>query len=499
MVYLIMKILLSLIGFNEDFEKKKDGTVVLRPAGFSASIFKDIILQYKFDKHIILLTEDSSGEITNELAKRKYLLKEHINEFHSSLTVEFLSSGIDKSDLQNFPVIESRLRSLIQSIDASDELHVVAGTGPTAFSMAWCTLNLAMKNRFLLHVLQRPEYTPGSRVSTLREIKPFVSELLDDTLREFHIGGKLPVDIFIDEMVKEEYERAHTYAQAVDMHILILGETGCGKDKMAESIYANSPLSNKIYKPINCASLPDEVLYSELFGHVKGAFTGATSDRKGLFEECNGGTLFLDEIGDISPFMQQSLLRVIEKNEIKKLGSNKLQTDIVVRIIAATNVNLYQKCKEGKFRWDLYHRLTPPEIVIQNYRSRNEQQRKRAIAFYLEKLEKIWGRKLNISKDAAALIENYSFPGNFREILNTLKSLYPLKTDIIKPEHLPERFRFYENELNESYETVLKQHCIRMYKKYNYDLAATRKALGYGNSTQLKNKFIEWGVYKEQV
>ena len=290
-----------------------------------------------------------------------------------------MSTGVDKDELQNFPVIESRLRSIIQCIDATDELHVIAGTGPTAFSMAWCTLNLAMQNRFQLHVLQRPEYT-GSNVSTLKDIRPFVSQLLDDTLREFHSVNQLPDNIYADELIIQEYDRASVYANAIDMNILILGETGCGKDRMAEFIHKISPIANRVYKAINCASLPDELLYSEIFGHMKGSFTGASDNRKGLFEECNGGTLFLDEIGDISSFMQQSLLRAIENKEIKLLGSNEIKKNINVRIIAATNANLYQKCKNGKFRWDLYYRLSSPEIVLQNYRSRTEKQRKLVIA-----------------------------------------------------------------------------------------------------------------------
>jgi transcriptional regulator with PAS, ATPase and Fis domain len=423
-------------------------------------------------------------------------MKGWISEFHPNHNVEFLNTDIDKSDLQNYTVIESQLRSIIQQIDASHELHIIAGTGPTAFGMAWCTLHIAMHQRFQLYALQKPEYT-GDINSTLKEIKPVVSQLLDDTLREFHTGVQLPENIFSDEIIQKEYMRAAVYAKAIDINVLILGETGCGKDRMAEFIHKNSPIYNRVYKAINCASLHDEVLYSELFGHKKGAFTGAIDNRTGLLEECNGGTLFLDEIGDISPFMQQSLLRAIENKEIKQLGSNEIKRDINVRIIAATNANLYEKCREGRFRWDLYYRLSSPEIVLQNYRSRTEIHRKAALTHYIKLLEKKWGRTLTFSKEAQQLIERYSFPGNFREIFNTLNSLFVLNAKEIAADELPARFRLPENEIDESYEFALRQHCIRIYSKYEFDLAKTKKALGYGNSTQLKNKFIEWGVYRE--
>lgn len=491
-----MKYLLSWIGFNEDFETRGD-RIIEKTNGFSISLHKDVIAQLNYTKHLILCTSDRSGQISNQLEQKKRMLRRFIEDQFPRHAIEFIETGIDKSDLQNFKVIESSLRSLLQRFDANIELHVVAGTGPTAVGMAWCTLNLAMKKRFSLYVLQRPEYVPNSKQSKLKSIDPFVNQQLDDALREHHFSLNLPSEIFHDEIVEEEYKRAYVYSQATDMNILILGETGCGKDKLAQYIVSNSPLSGKTYRAINCASIPDEVLYSELFGHVKGSFTDAKSDRIGLFEECNGGTLFLDELGDISKFMQQSLLRAIENKEIKKLGDNQIIKDVQVRIIAATNNNLYEKCKMGLFRWDLYYRLSNPEIVLQSYRNRPELARKKVISHYIKILENKWGRKISFDKQAQQILEKYNFPGNFREIYNTLNALFPLNLKEIKPENLPDRFRFQENTHDESYESVLKNHCVAIYKKYNYNLSATKKALKYSNVTQLKEKLINWGVFKE--
>jgi len=360
--------------------------------------------------------------------------------------------------------------------------------------MAWSTLSLAMRNRFSLHVLQRPEYVPGAKLSSLKKIEPFVSNLLDDALRESHLSIGPPENIYKDEIVDEEYRRAFAYAQSAEMNVLILGETGCGKDRMADFIVGNSPIANKTYKAINCASLPDEVLYSELFGHKKGAFTGAVEERKGLFEECNGGTLFLDEIGDISSYMQQSLLRALENREIKMLGSNDIKKNVKVRIITATNVDLYQKCRDGKFRWDLYYRLSNPEIVLQPYRYRTQPARRAVIAHYLRVLERKWGRRLELTQDARQIIEEYSFPGNFREIHNTLNSLFPLRLERIDVKDLPGRFLMRETRNDEDYESVMRSHCEMIYKRYGFDLNATRKALGYGNVTQMREKFRKWGI-----
>ncbi len=493
-----MKILITWLGFKEDFIETGK-SFQFNPSGFTGNIQGDILDEYNFNKHVILYTNDRSESIRHELNSKKYQIKEFLEDQYPNHQFELADTGIDKTDLQNFPVIESSLRSFLQKFDATDELHVIAGTGPTSVSMAWCTLNLAMKDRFKLHVLQKKEYTSDGKKSNLKEVNPYISELLDDKLREHHINLNIPKDIYNDDIVEQEYKKAMAFAQAIDMNVLILGETGCGKDKMAEFIVRESPLPIEKYRPINCASLPDELLYSELFGHVKGAFTGAIADRNGLFEECNGGTLFLDEIGDISPFMQQSLLRAIDNQQIKKAGSNKIEQNIKVRIIAATNINLYEKCKAGKFRWDLYYRLSNPEIVLQSYRSRTAKERKNVIQHYIAILEKKWGRKISFSKDALKVIEGYSFPGNFREIYNTINSLFPLRLDVISPEDLPERFMDTEAEMDEAYKTAMKKHCIFIYEKYKFDLAATRKALGYENSTQLKNKLIEWNVYQETL
>ncbi len=493
-----MKILITWIGFNEDFIKTPSGSLQISAKGFTSSLHKDIYEAYKFEKHIILCTTDSSNQISKELEVRKYLLRQYLKDIYGTHNVEFADSGIDKGELQNFPIIESHLRNFLQRFDATEELHVVAGTGPTSVSMAWCTLSLSMEDKLQLHVMQLPEYASEGNLSLLKEIKPHINKLLDNKLREKNLNIDLPHNIYKDEIILKEYETAEAIAPAIDVNVLILGETGCGKDLLAERIVEISPLPRDKYKAINCASLSDDLLGSELFGHVKGAFTGANDHRKGLFEECNGGTLFLDEIGDISKFMQQSLLRAIENKQIKKIGGNQIINNVRVRIIAATNNNLYGKCRSGKFRWDLYYRLCSMEIELESYRTRTKQQRNGAIKFYIQQAEIKWNRKIIITEEALEIIKSYSFPGNFREINNSINALFALGIKTITKEVLPKRFTYTEALIDESYESVLKKHCISLYQKYNYDLAASRKALGYKNSTQLKNKLIEWGVYKDE-
>lgn len=489
-----MKTLITWIGFNEDFLEKGHS---VNPEGFTGNIHRDIYESYHFSKHIVLSSIDRSGELNRPIANRKLMLQRHIKTTYPTHVFEIKDIEIDKEDLQNFQVIELQLRSFISSFDATEELHVIAGTGPTAVGMAWASLNIGMANAFSLHLMKRAEHTSDGIHAELVDVIPYVNHWLDNKLREHHFSYEVPNDIFQDSIVVKEYERAKKIAPATDVNVLILGETGCGKDKLAEFIVTQSPLNKAKYKAINCASLPDELLYSELFGHAKGAFTGASSERKGLFEECNGGTLFLDEIGDISPFMQQALLRVIENKEIKKAGSNQIQKDISVRILAATNHDLYAKCKQGHFRFDLYYRLNGMEIELSNYRNRTESERLAVRNYYIDKLSAKWGRKLILSDNAEKVLSRYSFPGNFREIYNSLNTIYALDIPEVREEDLPTRFRGNQIFLSENYEEVMMQHCIFIYQKYNYNITATCKALGYKNSTQLKNKLQQWGALKE--
>ena len=153
--------------------------------------------------------------------------------------------------------------------------------------------------------------------------------------------------------------------------VLISGESGSGKELVARALHTSGPRKNKAFIPLNCTALPEQLLESELFGHVKGSFTGALSDKKGLFEEANGGTLFLDEIGDMSLQLQAKLLRVLQDKQIRAVGGNTLK-NVDVRIIAATHRDLKIMVKDGKFREDLYYRLNVVPIRVPPLRERTE-------------------------------------------------------------------------------------------------------------------------------
>ncbi len=207
-----------------------------------------------------------------------------------------------------------------------------------------------------------------------------------------------------------------------DLTVLINGESGVGKEVFSKIIHHLSPRKHEDLIAINCGAIPEGTINSELFGHEKGAFTGATSDRKGYFETTNGGTIFLDEIGEMPLETQSYLLRVLESGEFIRVGSSKVQkTD--VRIIAATNVNLEEFIKKGKFREDLYYRLNTVPIKVPALHERREDIYMLFRRFALDFGEKYKTKAISIDADARLIIENYRWPGNVRELKNIVEQL----------------------------------------------------------------------------
>jgi Transcriptional regulator containing GAF, AAA-type ATPase, and DNA binding domains len=226
-----------------------------------------------------------------------------------------------------------------------------------------------------------------------------------------------------------------------DATVLIRGESGVGKELIADLIHENSYRGGKQIVKINCAAIPENLLESELFGYKKGAFTGAISDKKGKFELAEGGTIFLDEIGDLPPSLQAKLLRVIQTKEIEPIGGTTKKVN--VRIIAATNRNLEELVREGKFREDLYYRLNVVPIFIPPLRERKEDIRP-LVDFFLEKFNKKYGKNISISKGAMLIFEDYDWYGNVRELENLVERLVITSSDlVITPDDIPDYIRDY--------------------------------------------------------
>lgn len=238
--------------------------------------------------------------------------------------------------------------------------------------------------------------------------------------QRFGIIGKSPL-----------LNRALNTAQRVsstDLSVLIQGESGVGKEVFSRIIHDLSPRKHNKFIAINTGAIPEGTINSELFGHEKGAFTGATSDRKGYFETVNGGTIFLDEIGEMPMDTQAYLLRILESGEFIKVGSSKvLKTD--VRVIAATNVDLVSKIREGKFREDLYYRLNTVPIKVPSLKERREDIYMLMRKFSVDFGEKYKTDSIKLSEEARLAFEKYNWPGNVRELRNVVEQLSVLSEE----------------------------------------------------------------------
>ncbi len=217
-----------------------------------------------------------------------------------------------------------------------------------------------------------------------------------------------------------------------DLAVLITGESGVGKDNIPKIIHQRSLRKNRNYFAVNCGAIPEGTMDSELFGHVKGSFTGATETRKGYFEEADGGTLFLDEISELPLASQAKLLRVLQSGEFIKVGSSKVEkTD--VRVVAATNKDLLYAVSQGKFREDLYYRLNAIQIKMPSLRERKDDIYLLFRKFTSDFSEKYSMTKLLLTNDAIDLLINYRWPGNIRQLKNVAETVSALEGEKITP------------------------------------------------------------------
>jgi DNA-binding NtrC family response regulator len=279
----------------------------------------------------------------------------------------------------------------------------------------------------------------------LEELRQRVANLLklatlekenDSLRRRMATEGQFGQMIGRTAEMRRAFEMADRVAPA-DTTVLILGESGTGKDLMAQEIHARSPRAGKAYVAVNCAALPETLIESELFGYERGAFTGAAQQKKGKFELASGGTLFLDEIGDMNPVTQAKVLRVLENRTIERLGGTQA-IPVDVRVISATHRNLGAEIRAGKFREDLFYRLRVVTVELPPLRAH-----KADIPVLAEALLQMHGTRLGrtarLKKEALAAIERYDWPGNVRELKNALeRSLVLCRGDEIGVEDLPQ-------------------------------------------------------------
>jgi DNA-binding NtrC family response regulator len=285
-------------------------------------------------------------------------------------------------------------------------------------------------------------------------MKPIIHEeikkIVSNALHEKALSAE---NVLLRKQIEQRYDFDHVIgtSQAIQSviaeikkvadaksNILLTGETGTGKELFARAIHYNSKRNNKPFVPINCSAIPETLLESELFGYVKGAFTGAVIPKKGLFEEADGGTIFLDEIGDITLQLQAKLLRVLEDQEIRPLGSTKSRK-VDIRLLCATNYDIEGAVANGLFREDLLYRINVVTIKLPPLRERGDDVQLLARHFMKKYAQEIGRTIAELSEEVLKILLAYTWPGNVRELQNVIeRAVLIADTDIMLPVHLPE-------------------------------------------------------------
>src|SRR5271169_1025146 len=274
-----------------------------------------------------------------------------------------------------------------------------------------------------------------------------------------------------------------TMAARSDARVLLDGESGTGKELLAAHIHAESPFANGPFVKVNCAAIPTELIESELFGHEKGAFTGATSARRGKFELADGGTLFLDEVGDLHGSSQAKLLRVLQEGEFHRVGGEQ-SIRVSVRVIAATNRDLQEMVQQQKFREDLYYRLCVVPVRVPALRERREDVRPLAEYFLTEFCVRNNFKPKRFGSAVFEALEDYLWPGNIRELRNAVERMAILtRGDMLEPEAVPVEIRIARStggrgNLREAKESAEREHILRALEESKWNVSSAARVLG---------------------
>ena len=466
------RILISWIATNNDFLEGKGKP---NPDGPTALVHKHF---YDYDYHLLLSSKGSrDGDLQFDF------LVNYLNRtYHHDVQEQYMNLN-DVIDLKE---IKAKVEKLLLE-HRKDEIEIFISPGTPTMQVAWyfSHFELGLKTRVF-------QIRPGKFTKTKLPEKIYVNFERSTVTSSLIIKEELtnkPTDtkLKITKSVEPIYEMAEKVAAADNVTVLILGETGTGKEGLAKFIHESSPRSRGPFKAVNCSAMSDQLLESRLFGYKQGAFTGADKETKGFFQDANGGTIFLDEIGDISPYMQQVLLRVLQEKKITKIGATSEEV-VDVRVIAATNKDLVKLCNESKFRWDLFYRLSVVELTLPALRERGRKEIEEIFEFILKRKKVDFNKpEPKFSKELKRKLFTYPFPGNIRELENLIERLYATVEGEVKEKNLPNSFNECIEDHSLKLVDVEKAHIRRVYEMCEKNGQKTCQILGISYNT-LKTK-----------
>lgn len=482
-----MKILISWYAYQNDFDRK-DG-IRVKEDGPTMQFHEWFYQKGGYDKHVLLSgARETDGDLAIDL------LTTTLNQKYPTHRIEPVF--VDISDPINLQLIKGKVeRILLQYRDCSIDIFFSPGTSAMQVSWYICHTTLSLQTRLL--------QTKAARFSSQK--KPELLEIQVETssipysaviAEERQQRRSANPEYLITDRLRPLYERAKLVARAEGVTCLISGASGTGKEHLAHYIHKQSPRVDRPFIAVNCSALGDQLLESRLFGYAKGAFTDAREDRKGYFEDADGGTLFLDEIGDISPYMQQSLLRVLQEQVVIPVGTTKSRK-VNVRVLAATHRDIEAMCEAGSFRWDLYYRLAVVELSLESLQQRGVSDKRALVDFFLKRSRKEFGKpNLSLSPEVMEALQNYPFPGNIRELENLIKNVAVFSDGEVRLADLPARATrpLPRNIDSLNWEVVEKDLLIRALQHHKGNQRRAWQAVGYKSQTTFRNKLKEYGI-----
>lgn len=445
-------------------------------------IFKILIVDdEKEHRDTYKMILEARGFIVKDASSGSEALEFIEKEHYPLVLCDFIMPGLDGIELLK----------RIKELDSSIEVIIVTGYGGIESAVE------AMKQGAFGY------FTKGSNPEELlleiEKAKKMIRLQNRSKLISEEIKGKRFLEQSKNPKIKEILNIIKNVANT-NTNVLILGESGVGKEVIARRIHELSNRSNMPFIPINCQYFSLNLLESELFGHEKGAFTGANEKRIGRFEEANGGTIFLDEIAEVSNDIQVKFLRVLENRIIERIGSNK-QIEVDIRLISATNKNILEEIQNNRFREDLYYRINTITIEIPPLRERKEDL-ENMIYFFIDLFKRELKKDIKgIDDNTLKYLVSYDYPGNVREMKNIIERLFVLSQDgILKMNDLSlnntrkqsitnSRFQKF-NEARADFE---KEYLLSALKRFNNNITHTAKAIGLSNR-QLFNKINEYNL-----
>ena len=454
-------LLVSWLAYGHDFIRGENNAFVsVDETGPTMQFHQHFFAVGGYDEHVILYAEARQENLAERLLNE--LLRRHPGR---TVRVELLPVR----NVISLREVKGKVETwLLQCV--ADELTLYFSPGTSVMQLAWYIAHTTLGLRTHLVQTRAGRFSPGGQPELLQlEVEQSATpvsaiireqqvatrtagEALEATPRPARRVKGSPPPTPVSEpavapsflalpVLARAYRRAAQVAQTDKVTVLIRGESGTGKEHLARTVHTQSARAGQLFLALNCAALTESVLESRLFGHQKGAFTGAVEDAKGLFELAEGGTVLLDEIGDIALATQLALLRVLQDGEIQPVGGRPRRVD--VRVVAATHADLEEHCRQGRFRWDLYYRLAVAELELPALREYSQAEKEQLLDFFVAVKQQSLRRpaRLVLAPETRQRVLAYPFPGNVRELENLVETLYVFAEpgQPVPPTELPRR------------------------------------------------------------